>query len=80
MRGHTGGDISTERILFTVNSFKQKLNTCSSTLNEILAVDNCMPAVLQTRYWLDVQLYDVFEKILYQCNKSAILLENNSKD
>ena len=38
-----------------------------------------MPAVLWTRYWLDTQIYNVFENIVYQDNKSAIILENNGK-
>ena len=38
-----------------------------------------MPAVLWTRYWLDAQGYYVFENIVYQDNKSAIILENNVK-
>ena len=36
-----------------------------------------MPAVLWTRYWLDTQIYNVFENIVYQDNKSAIILEKN---
>ena len=38
-----------------------------------------MPAILWTRYWLGAQGYYVFEKIVYQDNKSAILLENNNE-
>ena len=38
-----------------------------------------MTGVLCTRYWLDAQEYDVFENIVYQDNKSAIILENNVK-
>ena len=45
----------------------------SSTETEILEVDDCMPVVLLTRYWLDAQGYDVFDNIVYQYNKSAIL-------
>ena len=79
MRGHTGGGLSTG-IVFTIASLtKQKLSTRSSTENKIVAVDDCMPAVLCTRYWLDAQGYFCFENIVYQDNKSAILLENNGK-
>ena len=38
-----------------------------------------MPAVLWARYWLDTQVYDVFDNIVYQYNKSSILLENYNK-
>ena len=42
-------------------------------------MDYCMPVVLCTRYSLDAQGYDIFDHIVYQDNKSAIILENNSK-
>ena len=38
-----------------------------------------MPVVLCTRYVLNTQGWDVFDNIVYQDNKSAIILENNSK-
>ena len=38
-----------------------------------------MHAVLWTRYWLDAQGYDDFEKNLYEVNKGVILLEINRK-
>ena len=38
-----------------------------------------MPDVLWNKYWLDAQRYDVFENIVYEDNKSAILLENKGK-
>ena len=74
MRGHTVGGLSMERGFTIVSSTKHNLNTRSSTETKIAAVDYCMPAVLWDRYWLDAQGYDVFGKIVYQDNKSAILL------
>ena len=62
-----------------VSSTKQKLNTQSSTETEIVAVDDCMPVVLWTIYWLEAQGYDVIENIVYQDNKPSTLLENNCK-
>ena len=38
-----------------------------------------MPAMLWDIYWLYAQGYDVPENILYQYNKSAIILENNGQ-
>ena len=60
-----------------MNSMKQKLNTRSSTESELVAVDDCMPAVCWTRYFLEAQGYGVQENIIYQDNQSAILLETN---
>ena len=51
----------------------------SSTATEIVAMGNCMTAVILTRYWLDAQGCGIFEKIVYQDSKSAIILETNSK-
>ena len=78
-RGHTGGGLSMGRGYPITSSTKKNLNTQSSTETDIVAVDDCMPAVLWNRYWLDSQGYDVFENIVYQDNKSAILLEYNGK-
>ena len=60
-------------------STKQKLNTRSSTETEIVGVDGCMPGVLWTRFFLEAQEYGVKENIVFQDNKTDILLEKNGK-
>ena len=62
-----------------VSSTKQKLNTQSSTESEVVAVDDCMPAICWTRYFLEDQGYGVNDTIVFQDNQSAILLEKNGK-
>ncbi len=62
-----------------MTSTKQKLNTKSSTESEIVGVDDCMPAVLWTRYFMEAQGYGVRENIVYQDNQSSILLEKNGR-
>jgi hypothetical protein len=79
MRGHTGGAVTLGRGCPIVTSTKQKLNTRSSTEAELVGVDDLMPAILWTRYFLKAQGYDVKENILYQDNKSSILLARNGK-
>jgi hypothetical protein len=79
MRGHTGGGLSMGRGFPIVSSTKQKLNTRSSTETELVGVDDCMPAICWTRYFMEAQGYGIKENILYQDNKSAILLEKNGK-
>jgi hypothetical protein len=79
MRGHTGGGLSMGRGFPITTSTKQKLNTRSSTESELVSVDDCMPAICWTRYFLEAQGYGVRENILYQDNQSAILLEKNGK-
>jgi hypothetical protein len=79
MRGHTGGGLTMRRGFPIVTSTKQKLNTRSSTESELVSVDDCMPAICWTRYFLEAQGYQVTENIVYQDNESAILLERNGK-
>ena len=38
-----------------------------------------MPMILWTRYFLEAQGYTIQENVVYQDNKSAMLLENNGK-
>jgi hypothetical protein len=61
-------------------SKKQKLNTKSSTECELVGVDDVMPQVLWTRYFIEAQGYKVSEAVVYQDNQSAILLEKNGKE
>ena len=79
MRGHTGGGQSMGRGFPITSSSKQKLNTRSLTESELVAVDDCMPAIMWTRYFLEAQGYGVKENIVYQDNLSAMLLEKNGK-
>ena len=79
MRGHTGGGLSMGRGFPIATSTKQKLNTRSSTEAELVGVDDLMPAICWTRYFMEAQGYKVTENIVYQDNQSAILLERNGK-
>jgi hypothetical protein len=79
LRGHSGGGLTLGRGMPIVGSNKHKLNTRSSTESEIVAADDFMPAICWTRYFLDAQGYNVEDNILYQDNKSSILLETNGK-
>jgi hypothetical protein len=60
-------------------SRKQKLNTKSSTESELVRVDDVSVMILWTKLFLEEQSYDINSNILYQDNKSAILLETNGK-
>jgi hypothetical protein len=65
---------------FPIVSFtKQKLNTRSSTDTEILGADDFMTAICWTRYFMKAQGYGVKDNVLFQDNKSSILLEKNGK-
>ena len=60
-------------------STKQKLNTRSSTEAELVAVDDAMSQVLWSRSFLQYQGIDDINVILYQDNKSAIILQENGR-
>jgi len=60
-------------------SRKQKLNTRSSTTAEIVAVVDVIGSVLWTRRFLEAQGYYIKKNVLFQDNRSAILLESNER-
>jgi hypothetical protein len=51
----------------------------SSTINELVAVDEMLAQILWTRLFMKAQGIEVSDNILYQDNKSAILLEKNGR-
>ena len=63
----------------SITSFltKQKLNTRSSTEAELVAVDNAMSQILWSWLFLQHQGINNIETILYQDNKSAMILQEN---
>jgi hypothetical protein len=66
MRGHTGAGLSLGRGFPVASSTKHKLNTWSSTAAELVSVDDCMPMILWSRYFLLEQGYNVAENTLFQ--------------
>ena len=60
-------------------SEKQKLNTDSSTIAELVATHQFLPKTLWVPLFLAEQGYEVEGNVLHQDNKSAILLEENGK-
>jgi hypothetical protein len=70
-RGHTGAGMTLGKGAVMSSSRKQKINTRSSTESEIVGVDDL--------YFLQEQGYGTTHALVYQDNKSAILLETNGK-
>ena len=60
-------------------SRKQKLNTKSSTEAKLVGADDITSLILWTQLFMEEQGYPIDRNILYQDNKSAILLERNGK-
>ena len=79
MRGHTGGVMMMGKGAIIATSTKQKLNTRSSTESELVGAHDVMPISTWTKYFIEAQGYQVKQSIMYQDNKSCILMENNGR-
>ncbi len=79
MQGHTGGVLTLGTGAPVVTLTKQKLNTRSSTISQVVGVDDMIPQILWTRLFMQEQGIKVTDNILYQDSKSAILLEKNGQ-
>ena len=74
-KSHTGSVMSMGKGAITMMSHKQMLNTKSSTTAELVGADNVSTMMLWTKLFMEEQGYSIEEIILYQDNKSEILLE-----
>jgi hypothetical protein len=79
MRSHTGAYMTMGKGTVYGTSTRQKINTKSSTEGELVGVNDAMPQILWTRYFLEAQGYGVQESVVYQDNQSAMLLEKNGR-
>ncbi len=79
MCSHTGGGLTTGQGFPIVSFTKQKLNTSSSTESELVGVDDMMPIVVWSWYFLMAQGCGVTQNFLLQDNQSSILLERNGR-
>ena len=79
MKSHTGGTMSLGKRATYSTSIKQHLVTKSSTKAELVSVNDVIPQVLWTHYFLEAQGFKVTNSTIYQENQSAILLEKNGR-
>ena len=78
-KSHTGAAMSFGLGAAISGSNKQKLNTRSSTTAELVGVDDIITKVMWTQLFMEEQGYEIEQNIVYQDNKSAMLLEKNGK-
>jgi hypothetical protein len=78
-KSHTGAMMMLGKGAMQSIARKQKMNVQSSTEGEVVAVDDAATMILWTKLFLEAQGYNVDKNIVYQDNKSAILLETNGK-
>ena len=76
---HTGAVMTLGSGAVQSISRKQKLNTRSSTTAELVGADNASTMILWTKLFMEAQGYHIEKNILYQDNKSTMLLLNNGK-
>ena len=70
---HTGGGMTYGTGTPVTVSRKQKLNTSSSRESELVSI------IFWTKRFMEAHGYDIRKNIIYQDNKSTILLETNCK-
>ena len=78
-KSHTGGYMTFGSGAVQSISRKQKLNTKSSTEAELVGDDDGSTMMLWTKLFMEAQGYGIDKNILYQDNKSTMLLLNNGK-
>jgi hypothetical protein len=80
MRSHTGGLMSMGLGLIHGKSCSQTMNTKSTTESELVGVSEYLPYNVWFCNFMEEQGYQIKENILYQDNKSAILMEINGRN
>jgi hypothetical protein len=78
-KGHTGMMMSMGKGAILSSSKKQKMNTKSSTESELVGIDDCISKILWGKYFIESLGYTVEHNILFQDNKSTILLAKNGR-
>ena len=76
-KDHTGAMMSLGKGAVMSFSRKRKLQVKSSTENELIGVDDTLPQVLWSKYFLEAQGQTADHNIINQDNKSETLLERN---
>ena len=78
-KGHTGAMMSMGRGALVNISRKHKLNTGSSTESELVSIADVLGMMMWCKYFMEAQGYTIDSNILYQDNKSTILLAKNGR-
>ena len=78
-KSHTGAVMTMGGGAMQIMTRKQKLNSRSSTEAELIGVDDAITQLLWTKLFMEAQGYPIRDNVLYQDNKSSILLETNGR-
>ena len=79
-KGHSGGALTLGQGAIISKSSWQKMNTKSSCETELVGVDDLLPAVLWTKYFIEAQQgYNVKHNIIHQDNEPTLKMLINGK-
>ena len=78
-KGHTGAMMSMGRGAIVNVSRRHKLNVGSSTESELVSVADVLGVMIWCKYFMEAQGYTIDNNLLYQDNKSTILLAKNGR-
>jgi hypothetical protein len=78
MKGHTGAILSIGGNVVLSRSNKHKVNACSSTEAELIAVDDTLPTIQWAKLFMKDQGFE-FKTIRKEDNKSSMLLMKNGR-
>ena len=79
MRGHTGLVMTLGCGAVLSASWKQKINSLSTTETETIAISDGMPKNMWCLYFIEAQDWDVSDNLLNEDNTSCIRLAKNGK-
>ena len=80
MRSHLGRLISLGEGIIHGKSAMQKVNAKSTCESELVAMAEYLPHVLWTLMFMKAQGHEIEDNLIYQDNKSAMLLERNGRN
>jgi hypothetical protein len=78
-RGHTGAMMSMGKGAIVNIARKHKMNVASSTESELVSIADVLGMILWCKYFMEAQGYTIESNLLYQDNKSTILLAKNGR-
>ena len=80
MRSHLGGIMSMGVGVIHAKSSMNKVNTKSTTEAELVSVAEYLPYNIWFMHFMNEQGYELKDNVIYQDNKSAILMEKNGRN
>ena len=78
-KGHTGAMMKMGRGAIINISRKHKMNVSSSTHSELVSIADVLDVIMWCKYFMEAQGYTISTNVLYQDNKSTILLAKNGR-